>query len=201
MENDNIVNADTSNGETDDQVVVEENNDELDASALRTKLTETEAKNRQLFERAKKAEGFVLKDGHWTKADKPEPKPDVTVAPKASTGELDETQLDYLDLKGIGESEDIKVIQEVMSKTGKSVRETLKDSYVVAALKDNQAQRDVRAATPSGNKRSGGGQVDGLDLAIAKFEQTGELPADFKLRAAVVDAKYQKESGNKPSWQ
>src|SRR3990167_6178753 len=94
----------------------------LDAVALKAKIDEKDAKiadistkNRKLFERAKKAEGFVLKDGHWIK-EKEEPKPNEKVEPKATTGELDETQLDYLDLKGISDIDEIKVIQKVMQR-------------------------------------------------------------------------------------
>lgn len=117
-----------------------------------------------------------------------------------TTGELDETQLDYLDLKGITESEDIDVIQRIMAKTGQTVRQALKDDYVQAKLAELKAARDVKDATPSSTRRTGQGPVDGLELAIAKFEQTGVLPTDFALRSAVINAKVEKENTNKPAW-
>ena len=120
-----------------------------------------------------------------------------SAAPK--TGELDETTLDYLDLKGINEDEDIKVIQDVVKKTGMTVRQALKDDYVTSKLEANKNARIVREATPSATKRAGS-QSDGFDTALAKFEKDGTLPDDFELRKKVVNAKYRQEKGNQPSW-
>lgn len=195
-----IENADSLNSEGNDTEIVAEDTSGLDAAALQAKLAETEAKNKQLFERAKKAEGFVLKEGKWVKAEKPAPAPKGEVVPKATTGELDETQLDYLDLKGINEQEDIDVIQSVMSRTGQTVRQALKDEYVQSKLKSNSEKRAVANAMPSSTKRSGGGGGQSLDAAIAKYEQTGEYPADFELRSQVVEAMMNKQNPSLPPW-
>ncbi len=119
---------------------------------------------------------------------------------KANTGELDETQLDYLDLKGISDDDEIAVIQKIVQKTGMTVRQALKDEYVVAKLKEIKSEKDVKGATPSATKRSGGGQATDLALALDKYERTGELPSDFALASQVVNAKVDKETTNKPSW-
>lgn len=121
----------------------------------------------------------------------------TTVSPK--TDELDETQLDYLDLKGITESEDVKVIEAIIKRTGMTVREALKDDYVTSKLKANQEAREVKNAMPSSTKR-GESQSDGFDIALAKFEKDGTLPNDFEMRKRVVNARLDKESGNKPAW-
>ena len=115
------------------------------------------------------------------------------------TGELDETQLDYLDLKGVSESEDVKIIEDIVKKTGMTVRQALKDDYVQAKLTANKSAREVKGATPSSTKR-GGNQTGDVASAIAKFEQTGELPEDFTLRTAVVNAKVNSTNTNKPTW-
>lgn len=115
------------------------------------------------------------------------------------TGELDETQLDYLDLKGITEEDDIKVIENIVKKSGMTVRQALKDEYVLAKLEVNAKSRDVKNATPSATKR-GGNQVNDLATAIARFEQTGELPTDFKLRSEVVNQISDKSANKRPSW-
>lgn len=115
------------------------------------------------------------------------------------TGDLDETQLDYLDLKGITESEDIDVIQKVIQKTGQTVREALKDDYVVAKLNALKQEREVKGATPSATRR-GGDQSSDVASAIAKFEATGVLPADFELASKVTDAIVERGNTNKPSW-
>src|SRR3990167_6918439 len=72
------------------------------------------------------------------------------------TDELSETQLDYLDLKGISDQDDIDLIHNVMKRTGQTIRQALNDDYVVKKLEVNKAQREVKAATPSNTKRAGG---------------------------------------------
>ena len=117
------------------------------------------------------------------------------------TGELlDETQLDYFDLKGYSDSDEVEVFHKIMQKTGMSPREVLKDEYALAKVKAIRDDKAVKNATPSGTKRSGG-QTSDLASALAKFEQTGELPDDFTLRSAVVNASVDKANTNKPAWQ
>lgn len=196
-----IENENSTNNEADDAEIVATPVDTLDVTALKAKLTETEQANRQLFERAKKAEGFVKVDGKWVKAAKSEPAA-PRVEPSRQTGELDETQLDYLDLKGVSEQEDIDVVQSVMSRTGMTLRQALKDDYVQTKLKTNKEARDVKAAMPTSTKRSSSGADNSLDLAIARYEQSGlkELPQDVNLRRQVVNAMRVKQDGNKPAW-
>lgn len=121
---------------------------------------------------------------------------------KRNSGELDETQLDYLDLKGISEDEDIEVIQKIVSKTGMTVRQALKDDYVVAKLDANRAQRAVKDATPGNQKRgNGGGSGTDLAAAIAAYDSKGVLPEDFKLASEVVNAITSRNSSSRPPWQ
>ena len=118
--------------------------------------------------------------------------------PSQPKGELDATQLDYLDLKGYTESEDINFIQTVIKKTDQTLREVLKDDYVIAKLASFKAARDVKAATPSSTRR--GGDVSGdISAAVAKFEATGVMPDDFELASKVTDAVTAKGNRNKPS--
>src|SRR3990167_5403362 len=176
MENE-IVSDDTSNVESTETETGVASTETVDAAALQEKNTELENTNRQLFERAKKAEGFVKVDGKWVKAPKPEEAVETAQQLKAKAGELSETQLDYLDLKGVTDESDIDVIQKVMQRTGQTVRQALGDEYVASKLAANKAKRDVLSATPSGTKRSGG-QVGDIASAVAKFRETGILPDD-----------------------
>lgn len=123
-----------------------------------------------------------------------EPKPE-----SKSTGKLDETQLDYLDLKGVSEEEDIKVIETVMKNTGKSLRETLKDEYVVSTIDENRRTRNVRNAIPGSSKRSGV-ESNSVDFYVNKFKSTGKLPEDFETRSKVVDSLTAESSNRNPSW-
>lgn len=117
-----------------------------------------------------------------------------------STGDLDETQLDYLDLKGVTEAEDIKVIEDIVKKTGQTVRQALKDDYVIAKLTANKAKRDVQGATPSSTKRAGSQSTDVAAVA-AKFKETGVLPEDRALANAVVDSIAKSGNDRLPPWQ
>lgn len=92
------------------------------------------------------------------------------------TSGLDETVLDFLDLKGITEDEDIDLIKNIMSKTGQTVRQVLKDEYVASKLNDFKKAREVKSATPSSTKRAGQQVTDNVDYWYQKYEATGELP-------------------------
>jgi hypothetical protein len=153
---------------------------------------------------AKKARGIAQR--LRTKLTKAEEKKVAVETPTApiketapKTGELDETQLDYLDLKGVTDQDEIDIIQKVIAKTGQTVRQALKDDYVQSKLDALRKDKAVKDATPSSTKR-GGSQTGDLAQALAKFEQNGELPTDFALRSAVVNAKADKENTNKPAW-
>lgn len=198
MEHETTVTADTSNGEGSDQTT-ETSTETVDVDTLKRERDELAQTNRQLFERAKKAEGFVKVDGKWVKAPKAEEAVRAQEELQAKTGELDEMQLDYLELKGITEEDDIAVIQKVMKRTGETLRQTLKDEYVQTKLKANQEKRSVQNAMPSNTKR-GNSSGGGLDAALAKYEATGELPNDFELRSQVINAKERKEAGSTPPW-
>lgn len=191
--------------ETNDQAEAQQEVEALDTEveALEAETDEVQdttnwkAKHDEIVGRLKRAETKLDK----LKIDrKAEEKAEVLV--KQKTGELDETQLDYLDLKGISESEDIKVLEGIMQKTGMTVRQALKDDYVIKKLEYNKAQREVKEATPSSTRRSSGGGGNDLSLAIAKYEQSGykELPSDFALRSAVVNAIADRMNPNKPTW-
>lgn len=116
------------------------------------------------------------------------------------TGELDETALDYLDLKGISDDDEIAIVQKVMERTGQTVRQALKDEYVQSKLEAIRKEKEVKNATPSGTKRSSASQQNDLALAVSKFKQSGQLPDDFKLRTEVVNFIAEESNGNKPRW-
>lgn len=181
------------------------NVEELDETALREKLieiipkyNETHQSNKQLFERAKTAEGGLkeLKEKIKTLEEaSPEP---IKVAPEPKS-ELDNGDYALLTAKGIEDEDEIDFIHKRMTKWDMNLREVLKDEDVQSKLKAMRQEREVKNATPSSTKR-GGGQSNDFDLAYAKYEQTGKLPDDFDLRLKVVNAKLAKEEGNKPSW-
>ena len=115
-------------------------------------------------------------------------------------GELDNADFALLAVKGYENEEDIEFIQDKMQKWNKSLREILRDQDVIDKLKGMKIERDVKSAMPSATKRSSAGQLDNLDYWITKHEQTGELPDNFELRSAVINAKMNKSNPTLPPW-
>ena len=120
--------------------------------------------------------------------------------PSAKTNELDENALDFLDLKGITEDEDVAVIQKVIEKTGQTVRQALKDDYVIQKLEANKTQRANQMATPSSTRRAGQTSTQDIGSLVDKYERTNELPDDFETRSKVVEAVVNKNNPNRPPW-
>src|SRR3990167_9936467 len=98
MENENIENLDSSNEELSEESA-QETSPEIEA---------LKEQNKQLFARAKKAEGFTLKDGKWVKElklePKLEPKPEVKKEPEAGQG-LSSKDILYLAKADVKEDE------------------------------------------------------------------------------------------------
>lgn len=177
---------------TDDVADVESEIEVHDEASEEEKdTTDWKAEAEALAGRLKRAE---------TKLEKSKINEKVEQKLKEKTGELDETQLDYLDLKGVSDSDEIDVIQKVMQKTGMTVRQALKDDYVVSRLESLRGARAVKDATPSSTKRGGAASNTDVAAAVAEYEQSGKLPADFELRSAVVNKLESKSSVAVPSW-
>lgn len=168
-------------------------NDTTDYKAEALKLRDKAIAQRERTKALKKELSDTKKAIEIAAGLKKEPTP-------VKTDGLDETQLDYLDLKGVNESEDIKVIEDIVKKTGQTVRQALKDEYVISKLASNKAKRDVLGATPSSTKRAGG-QVGDVASAAAKFKESGVLPADRELADAVVDSIAKEGNDRLPPWQ
>ncbi len=161
-----------------------------DVSELKARLAKLEERAIAQRERTKMLRQELAKSKPKAEAPKQE----------KQTGELSETQLDYLDLKGVSDDADIDVIQKVMQRTGQTVRQALADDYVISKLAANKAKRDVQGATPSSTKRAGG-QVGDVASAVAKFKDTGVLPEDRALADAVVDSIAKAGNDRLPPWQ
>lgn len=117
---------------------------------------------------------------------------------EVKTGELGDSDLNYLDLKGVSEDDEVAIVQSFVQKTGQSVRQALKDEYVQTKLSSLRSKKEVEKATPSSTKRAGNQSSD-LSAAKARFEQTGELPDDFELRAQVIN-NITEDQSSLPPW-
>ena len=195
-----IENVDSSNGGSIETETEATPTKTVDVAKLQEKTAELEQTNKQLFERAKKAEGFVKVDGKWVKAPKPEEAVETAQQLKAKTGELDGAILDFFELKGYEDPDQVDVFTGIMKRTGMSHREVIKDEYALAKVKVIAEKKAVQNATPSNTKRAGG-HVGDVASAVAKFKETGILPEDRQLADAVVDSIAKANNDRLPHWQ
>jgi hypothetical protein len=82
-----------------------------------------------------------------------------------------------------------------MAETGKGVLDVLDSTYFKSRLSEFREAQESSNAVPKGKGRSGQTGTTDIDVAIAKYRETGELPADFKTRSEVVKALEKEESG------
>jgi|GEM_PF-3601361 hypothetical protein len=192
MENNNE-NANSLNGELND-VKVEENDD---VAVLKDKAEKALAANRQLFERAKKAEteakelrDFKAKTEEATKAKVP------PVVPEQSD-ETDYGKLAYLHARGINDEGDVKIVQDEAKRLKLPLTEVLAMEHIKNKLQTSKEMREAQAGIPSGSGRGGGsGGKNEVDYWLAKGE--GQLPmGNQELAEKVVNARMKKESSKK----
>lgn len=106
--------------------------------------------NKELFARAKRAEGFSLVNGQWVKKAQPKVKPvveevEVALSPK-----------DYLSLtENKISSDDFDEVMRLSKILGKSVSETLKDKTAKVILSQrNEERASAQAANTSTSRRT-----------------------------------------------
>lgn len=177
---------------------------ELDAlkekyQSLSEKYKDVVGKNRQLFQRAKKAEGFELREGRWHKPEprsqepNPEPKPEA----KPKSDDLDFGQLAFYNSKGdvvkVTHDDDIEFLRSTVQETGKSMKDILGSKWFQSELKDRQTAREVVNATPTSTRRGSEGVANQLEIAYTKYIQSGKLPDDPELRIQVVNKRQEHE--------
>lgn len=156
MANENDEAVDSTNNETDQAENLETTAEETAEETL-PETEDVEAlkeKNRQLFARAKKAEGFVLKDGKWIKKEKPpvEKKPEA----KDATSEYLTKEEAVLIAKGI-DLEDLEQLKLIQKATGKSLKEASESPLYQGYTKQKEAETK-RQKAQLGASRGGGGR-------------------------------------------
>lgn len=115
--------------------------------------------------------------------------------PNGKPNELDYGQLALLRTEGIKGSEELALFKEVMSETGKGVLDVLDSNYFKSRLTDLREAKATADAIPKGKGRSGQTGNTDIDMAFAKYKETGELPADFATRNKIVDMITAEEKG------
>ena len=169
MQDTNTENLDSQNEEITEEVAetTEETTEEVDVEALKEQ-------NKKLFERAKRAEGFIQdKDGNWVKKSKPE----VKEAPvnESKLTEVSLTPKDYLALTENGvKAEEYERVLELSTLLKKPVFETLKDSTAQQILKSEGEERATAKATATSVTARKSGK-SGKEIVLDNFDK-GKLP-------------------------
>jgi len=164
---------------------------------LLAEATALNENNRQLYQRAKKAEGFEFnrETKEWIKK---ESKPDENKKPdsnKTNKGELDYGQKAFLAANGVKGADELTLVKDFMENTGKSLEEILENKHFLNEVKEIRDTKAVNDAVPGASKRGGGAARDSVEYWIAK----GELPPanQPQLRRDYVNAKLKKsKEGN-----
>lgn len=157
--------------------------------ALKEQLKETSDKNRQLFERAKKAEA-ELKEFRAKAEAKPESQP---TAP-------DYGRLAFLQTKGIDHPDDIKMVESEAERLKLPLTDVLGMPHVQAQLTALRDERTAKEGLPHGTGKAGGNQKGTLEYWLAQGE--GKVPTtpdgniDQELAEKVVEARIKKEKSD-----
>lgn len=167
--NTNIENDNSLNIEGEEDVVIE-------GETLEAKAERLEKANKQLFYRAKKAEGFEQDtDGKWIKKPAPvveEKKPEVKPTPKSSS-ELSSEDVFVLVKSNIHE-DDVEDVSEVAKLKKITIAEALKLPLTKQILADKAEQRKVAEGTNTGANKRGSSKLS--DDQLLQNADKGILP-------------------------
>lgn len=185
--------------------------DVLDHTALkdlyvkeRDMRTKTEENNRQLFERAKKAEGFEKQeDGNWVKIERQSPVKEKPKGKSEDQAELDYSQKAFLLAKGI---EEFDIVLEEAKKFGGDLKnmkleDLISNPYFQQKLEAHRTTKANEVAA-DGISGKGGTGVSGKSTPeywVAKLGPNDPIPADLsrELREKIVDMRRQKGKDTK----
>src|SRR3972149_927376 len=174
MENENEnLNSTNETDVNESEKVVE--SDEL--AALKAKVVETEEKNKQLFERAKKAEGEA-KELRGKSEAKPE-----------KSEKFDYGQLAYLKTSGI-QADEYEFVEEEMERSKMPLHELVENEYFQQKLKSQRESMGVLNATPT-SKRPKTQAADLVEYHIAKKTPLEEIK-DTDLKRAIVNKRLER---------
>ena len=184
MEENNNGNPNPENGNAENEL------DGLDSDALKEKLlsernrfAEVEGKNRQLFERLKKEQGFERDPDdptNWIKHEKEVKVQKKSEAKPEKSGGIDYGLLSFFNDKSdikITHDEDVEFLEKEMESSGKPMLDLLKNKYFLSELKEKQDERMVKEATPSSTGRASSSKKD---ISYWLQQDYNKVPAHLK---------------------
>lgn len=114
---------------------------------------------------------------------------DVEVKKDSSKpNELDLGAIAYLNsMVGLKGKDEIALAREYIA-SGKSVLDLAENKFFNQDLASLREAKETANAVPKGKNRSSQAGINDTDFAVAKYNETGELPDDFATRNKVIDA-------------
>lgn len=162
------------NGNTNPEIVDEDVLVDVAEDATQEEKDEALAKlqdtNKQLYARAKKAEGFEQVDGKWVKKAKPadEPKPETKEKKPEENHTTSKEKLTQTDLIAIVKAdipeEDLDEIIDYAKLKKISVKDALKTPLIVGMLAEKKEQRATAESTNTNGGRRGSSKVSDSEL-------------------------------------
>lgn len=145
--------------------------EEVDVEALKQT-------NRELFARAKRAEGFELKDGKWVKKEKPAPKVEAQEVKKEKDLSADDL---YALMDARVPREDVNEVKKAASVLGVSISEALNTPLVKTLLKTKMEERATASATATKVTRPSS-KANSDDVILDNFQkgEISEKPEDIE---------------------
>lgn len=176
-------NSGSENGENLDE------NENLDEAALKER-------NRQLFARAKKAESeFKEYKTKYPVKDETANKPPDAKPPKQQD-DLDYGQMAYLRSSGIQGSDEVALVKEIISNTGKSLLDVIDSKYFQAELKELRDNKAAKNAMPDSTKRGSNNNQGDADYWTNAYLQGNktlkDVPQEFQEKALAAREKAEK---------
>ena len=151
--------------------------------------------NKQLYSRAKKAEGFEQDgNGKWVKKIEPKPEPKPEQPPQSN--EPDYAKEAFLEQRGVKHITDKKLIYEEAKRLKLPLTDVLEMDHIKAKLKISQDQREAEAGMPEGGGKPGGANKSSIEHWIDKKNPDGTFatPDDLELANKVIDARVKRQS-------
>lgn len=176
--------------EFNDEVIVddvEETNEEVTETTEESPKTEKPKRTPQEeYEYYRgRADRLAKKHGFESKAKetaKPEVKND-----SSKPNDFDYGEKAFLKTYGIQGSDELTLVKNFKTRTGDELDALVTDEIFLGKLKALREAKETTNAIPKGKGRVGTTNNTDVDIAVAKFKETGELPTDFELRKQVVD--------------
>lgn len=182
MENENNENADSQNGGENENSQENNENQELNLDALKQQQKELSDKNKQLFERAKKAETAEKELREKLKGLTEQQPKQLESQPT----EPDYGKDAYLGYKGVTHSDDKKIVFDEAERLKLPLHEVLEMPHIKAKLETQKQAREAQDALPRGTKRAGGYTQQDVEYYL---QNPDKRPEDFELAKKVLHAK------------